>query len=163
MNEREETACMVCGAPMSRSVVAHPFDALPGVILEGVSRYECGVCGGVEIGIPALEALFKVLTRALVERSSPLTGRELRFLRKALGWSGVDAAAYMGVTKETISRWESGKAPISTLADRLIRMYVVQGAALRGYDLDKILHTHDERSPAPLHLRATSDEAWGAA
>lgn len=152
-------SCILCGAEMTHSLVDHPFDALPGVILEGVSRYECGSCAEVEIAIPALEPLLRALAKALVERPSPLSGAELRFLRKSLGWSGVDTAAHMGVTKETLSRWESGKTPISALADRLIRMIVVRGARLPDYDLDALRHTHDHLTREPLHL-AIADMGW---
>lgn len=154
-----QTRCIICDGPMRHTLISHPFDALPGICLDGVSRYECEGCGEVEIGIPAMESLIQTLTRALVERETPLTGAELRFLRKTLGWSGVDTAAYMGVTKETISRWESGKAPLSALADRLIRMYVVQGAALRDYDLHHMRQIAQAAAPAPLHL-AHKEAAW---
>ena len=38
-----------------------------------------------------------------------LAPEEIKFLRKSLGWAGVDFAKHMGATPETVSRWETAR------------------------------------------------------
>jgi putative zinc finger/helix-turn-helix YgiT family protein len=99
-----------------------------------VSR--CPKCGETEVAIPRIEDLHRTIARALIQKRSRLTAPEIRFLRKYLGWSGVDFAAHMGATPETISRWEKGAVPIGAASDRLLRLMVASKAPVEDYSLD---------------------------
>ena len=59
--------------------------------------------------IPKIEKLHRTIAMAIVGKKTRLTAEEIRFRRKYLGWSGADFARHMGVTPESISRWENEK------------------------------------------------------
>lgn len=64
-----------------------------------------------------------MIARELVRQPSPLTGQEIKFLRKQLGKKSADFALILDVSPETYSRWENEKQSPSPMADRLIRLY----------------------------------------
>ncbi len=53
---------------------------------------------------------------------SRLTGEQIRFLRKHLGFSGDQLGTYLHTDRTKISKWESGKDQIGPASDRLIRL-----------------------------------------
>lgn len=126
-NQSLNNRCVVCGAdlapPVRRDI---PDDSLPGVMLCGIEVSTCPSCGEEEIAIPNIEGLHRELARLLAGKPSRLTGREVRFLRKVMGWSGRSFALLIGVTPETVSRWENDKEPIGPVAERLLRVLVTQ-------------------------------------
>ena len=71
----------------------------------------------------------------------PPSGAGLRFMRKAMGVRGVEFADLLGVTPETVSRWEADKHPIDRGAFTLLGMMVA----------DRIAGTHTTEDA----LRAT--------
>ena len=58
---------------------------------------------------------------AVVEKPHPLSGQEVRFLRKYLGMNGATFASHLGVDRAVVSRWENGHDRIGPQSDRLIR------------------------------------------
>lgn len=95
---------------------------LPNVFLTGIKYYVCKICGMQSADIPALKELLKSLGRTVVEKRSPLTGEEVRFLRKRLGLRSGDFATMVGCTPVHFSNIETGKTPPGKPLDRLIRV-----------------------------------------
>jgi len=106
-----------------------------GVTLVGVVVRECERCGEREVAIPNVEGLHRCIARVLAERRSALLGTEVRFLCKWLGYSGQDFAQLMGVTPETVSRWENSKRVLPSVADRALRLMVLRSEPVESYDL----------------------------
>lgn len=50
-----------------------------------------------------------------------MTGREIRVLRQQLGWTQVALADAVGVTSNTVARWERGEMAISEPTVRLLK------------------------------------------
>src|SRR5262249_34268170 len=90
---------------------------------------EHGDGGGIVV--PDVMALEAAMAVARVTVSTKLSGEEIRFLRKALGMKAVDLAKFLDVTPETFSRWENGAIPISTNAERILRLRVVHALRLK--------------------------------
>ena len=140
------------------------YDAcgLPGLTLVNVEVSRCPQCGEYEVAIPAIEDLHRAIAGAIVAKRTRLTPAEVRFLRKLLGWSGTDFAERIGVTPETVSRWETGAAPIGPTADRLLRLMVAFTRPIEKYSLDTLKEVAQEE-PAPLRLGLRADErGWHA-
>jgi putative transcriptional regulator len=93
---------------------------LSNVYLAGIRYFVCE-CGSVTAEIPAIKPLMRLLARDVVESPKPLSGEEVRFLRKRLGKKASDFARDLGLEPETLSRMENGKQAISEQSDKLIR------------------------------------------
>ncbi len=116
-----------------RENYSYTASGLPHVTLVGVEVRRCGACGEHEVVIPRIEELHRVMALTVIRKPNRLTGDEARFLRKYLGWSGVDFARHMGVQPETVSRWENGKESMGPVADRLLRSFVLLQQPVRDY------------------------------
>jgi transcriptional regulator with XRE-family HTH domain len=101
---------------------------------------------------------------ATVARKLPrLTPAEIRFLRKYLGWSGVDFGEYMGVAAETVSRWENGAANMGPAAERLLRLWALTREPTSDYSLD-VLKVVAQKRPAAQRLQVKVENGvWTAA
>lgn len=156
--------CGACGAEMRTRRENYRYDAsgLPNVTLKGVEVRRCARCGETEVAIPAIEGLHRAIAGGLIRKRTRLAPVEIRFLRKYLGWSGIDFAQHMGTTPETVSRWEHGTASIGTAADRLLRLMVAREAPVSDYTVDVLAQiAADDRDPRPLHLGLSRDQHKG--
>jgi putative zinc finger/helix-turn-helix YgiT family protein len=154
---------MVCGAEMKtgRENVRYDACGLPGVTLMDVEVSRCPQCGEYEVAIPQIDDLHKAIAQALIRKTSRLDAAEVRYLRKYLGWSGADFATHMGMTPETISRWERGAEPIGPIADRLLRLMVATRDPIRDYPLDTLMTISKEQPVKAVQLGLKRDkEGW---
>jgi len=112
---------------MRSSRQTRPYECgLPKVTLVDVEILECPECGESELIVPKIEELHALLARTVASDPAKLGPQELRFLRSYLGFSGRDFAAEIGVSPETVSRWESRTAPLpmGSSSERLLRAMV---------------------------------------
>lgn len=124
--------CTNCGGASLVTKVVPSYEAVGlgapfKVILEdAVKVTSCQQCG-LTLGtyVPDMEGLFfaVVFTRAL-ERQK-LSGEELRFMRKAMGWKAKDLAKHLGVSAEHLSRCENNTKLMAPATEKLFRLYVL--------------------------------------
>ncbi len=134
---------------------------LPNVYLVGI-KYRICACGTQSADIPAVKSLMVVIARAVVKKPAPLSGPEIRFLRKRLGKKSAVFGKIIGVTEEQVSRWENDKNSPEESADKLIRVFYCHlsgDAALRS-QLDEHLEAwlatlpkQDQTCPLTARLR----------
>jgi DNA-binding transcriptional regulator YiaG len=55
-----------------------------------------------------------------------MTGVEIRALREKLGWTQMALAEAVGVTSNSVARWERGEMAISEPAARLLKKIAVE-------------------------------------
>lgn len=117
--------CPLCGEPTRQEGRTHHYkeSGLPNVYIEGVAVDVC-VCGEEFIQLPGIEEINLLIGKNLLAKERPLSGEEIKFLRKWLGHTSEEFAGIIGVGRATISRWENKKTPIHKLTDRLIKLYV---------------------------------------
>ena len=157
-------SCVQCGGAMktARENFRYEASGLPRVTLIGVEVSRCPECGEYEVNIPHIEELHRGIARALSAKPARLVGVEIRFLRKWLGWSGVDFAAHMGVKAETVSRWETEAGAMAGTAERLLRVLILTREPVQDYSLD-VLKGIARAESAPLRLGMRADEqGWHA-
>ncbi|MGH7813623.1 MAG: helix-turn-helix domain-containing protein [Candidatus Binataceae bacterium] len=146
--------CKKCGgALVTRTVHEYRNDALIGmpgvVILDAVEEVRCGKCGKVAAtGFSNLEGLISAIAVARVGAAAKLNGRDVRFLRKALGWPSKELAAKLEVRDETVSRWENGREPVGPTSEKLLRLIVAEFLAEKAPRLDV-----DEKQIASMRIR----------
>ena len=149
--------CRTCGnAEMISGVETYLYteSGLPNVVLAGVEVRRCPLCGHHELVLPRVAELHRTLAHAVLHKRSRLSGPEVRFLRKYLGWSGADFARPIGVDPSTVSNWENDKDPIGSTSDRLLRLMVAHGAPVEDYSLEDLTKIEDERTP-PIEVRVS--------
>jgi putative zinc finger/helix-turn-helix YgiT family protein len=152
--ESSMTNCDECGGPVTveRSAVRrYDIGGLPHVELRGVDVSACSKCGKESITIPRIGQLHRLLAEMFVKSPRMLAPVEIRFLRKYTGHSTVDFAKLFGVERETVSRWESGANPASRIADRLIRLFVMDHQPTESYAVDDLLNSLTD-APPPTKL-----------
>jgi putative zinc finger/helix-turn-helix YgiT family protein len=127
---------------------------LPDVTLVGVEIRRCPNCGFQMVAIPRMEELHRKLAQAVATHVARLSGPEIRFLRKYLGYSQKDFAGIMGVEPETASNWERDVKPIGPTADRLLRMFVMRSKPVEEYPNDEMANVAQPDAATPkLRLR----------
>lgn len=120
--------CVMCGGEMEERIENRSYSPSPGVMsvtLKDAQVLYCSNCGEESVGIPAMGNLLHEIAKATAHKEERLTPAEIRFLRSHLGWNGVQFAEEMGVTPQAVSRWENGKKPMSSTAEKLLRVYVL--------------------------------------
>jgi len=70
----------------------------------------CRSCDGVPLDGAVVQRCQLTVCRALAD-AGVSTGEALRHMRKALGLRAAELARLLDVTPETVSHWETGKAP----------------------------------------------------
>jgi putative zinc finger/helix-turn-helix YgiT family protein len=150
---------------MLRDIENHRYteSGLPNVVLVGVEVRRCPKCGESMVAIPHIEELHRALAMTLIRQAGRFTPSEIRFLRKWLGWSGIDFANHMGVAPETVSRWESvdNPKPMGGTAERLLRLAVAHGQPIDEYPIGMLLEINDEQTPnAPLLAMKPERTGW---
>src|SRR5262245_13035137 len=95
--------CVECGAAQTqrRGNVPYPEAGLENVQLLNVPVWICEN-GHEEVEIPAIEELHNLLAHMIVRQVAPLSGRDLRFLRKRVGLTARQFASQIGRTPEWI-------------------------------------------------------------
>ena len=149
--------CRTCGkAEMSSLAETYLYkeSGLPNVVLVGVEVRRCPSCGHHELVLPRVTDLHRTIAHAVIHKPARLSGAEVRYLRKYLGWSGADFARHVGVDASTVSNWENDKDQIGTSSDRLLRLMVAHGTPVENYSLDELTKIEDERMP-PIEVRVS--------
>ena len=142
--------CETCGAKITSVRVTRAYSPnLPSVIVDGLEQATCPNCGDAGIVHPRPLELSGLVIGALINKRGRLAADEVTFLRGAIGLKGKDLAEVLGVTGAQVSRWETGRMPISALADRLLRMLVAAKHELPAPELRGIEARHSE----PVSMR----------
>lgn len=132
--------CSVCESTKTLKTVSIPSYkyrecGLENVILHGVKESRCEDCGESYISFGDMEKLHALIAGCLIKKSDNLIGKEIKFLRKFLGYSGSVFSQLVGYEPEHLSRVESGKASVQVTFDHLVRSLVARKFPDRDYDL----------------------------
>lgn len=91
------------------------------VVLKGVVVYRCTRCGSSRVEIPNMDGLHRTIALIILEKRSVLSSDEIRFLRTVAGFTATQFAKALGVSKNSLSRWENNHK-IGPQSDRSIRI-----------------------------------------
>ena len=136
--------CSMCDnkKPLKKTKITHKYKecGLDNVTLIGVEYYRCNKCGEEYFGYGNIEKLNEAIAHVLIRKKDFLTGKEVRFLRKHLGYSGAMFAKLIGYDDASLTRLERNAQPITRIFDHLVRFTVASKLPDRNYDLhDQIL------------------------
>lgn len=148
--------CSDCGseARVERGTYRFRESGLDNVVLKGIETIKCSACGNEDPILPNLDGLLRVLAVALVTHKLPLTGAEVRYLRKYLGMSGEQFARILHTDKSTLSKWETGAVKLGSKSDLLIRAVTLnlgRGLREKAEQITRNFEHIDEESAASPH------------
>ncbi len=150
--------CIMCDNKQNlkrqTTTVKYKDCGLDNVTLYGVEFFKCDQCGEIYYGYGDTEKLHSAIAEILILNKDLLSGKEIRFLRTYLGYSGAVFARLTGYTKESISRMENGKQNIVKPFDRLVRYFVSTKLPHRDYDLQDLWLKDEGKSLKRIELKA---------
>jgi putative zinc finger/helix-turn-helix YgiT family protein len=152
---KRNNKCLQCGTEMTAGRENYRYDisGLEGVTLENVLVYRCPNCGEDEVAISGIEQLHAALADHVARKPERLTPKEIRFLRKYLGYSSADFARKLGVPPSTVSRWERARAPLGMkpTVERLVRIMALEGKKVESYHLEEMATEEPSMRPIRFH------------
>jgi transcriptional regulator with XRE-family HTH domain len=130
------------------------LSGLKDVFLAGITLENCPKCR-VELPIiPRIAELHAVIARAIVDKSTLLTGAELRYLRKWAGFPAKQFAALLGIDASHMSRVENGKTRhLGAPVDKLARA-MAMAASDQEFTKNILLHIAESRIEESKRKRA---------
>lgn len=131
------------------ATLAEPYQyklsGLNNVYLAGINVHECLKCHDLSPIIPRIGELHRLICKTLVKKAVPLTGNEVRFLRKSTDLSSKEFASLLKVSPEHLSRIEnSATQTLGAQADKLTRAIIIAKSA--GDVTNFLLETGDVKS-----------------
>jgi len=110
-----------CGASQVSSRRDYKFieSGLDNIILKNIEVLECPQCKTVSPRIPRHNSLLRTIALALIAKPYPLSGPEIKYLRKFLAMTQEEFAKYVSADTAVISRWENDVQPVGPQSDRL--------------------------------------------
>ena len=122
-------ACPACGSSKLKKTRPRRYQyrvsGLDNVYLVGgVTRFECADCGEGYVQIEAEHQLMELMALGLLLKPAMLSGREMRFLRKASQFTQDELARRLGITRRAVIEREK-KATPSLKADQELGLRVV--------------------------------------
>ena len=129
-------------APIGGRILPKYLDKLMGVrVLLINSAFEANHEGARSIAVSDIDGLEVAIAVARATVPHKLTGKEIRFLRKALGMKATDLAHFLDVTPETVSRWENDRERITTNAERVFRIKIITDLREKAMGVEAKLNT----------------------
>lgn len=97
---------------------------LPNIRLINIPVYFCPTCEVESADIPNMDSLHKLIAKDIILTPLPISGEELRFLRKEAALRPQEFADRLGVEPRTVANWEKA-SKLSRQVDLLVRLTTV--------------------------------------
>lgn len=120
----------------------------------------CAHCGYFEVAIPRPDALHRTIAAAVIRKAALLSGPELAFLRSEMGMTGKALAKTLGVTPESISRWENDAVALSPTIDHLVRAIVALTFDGEKFPINSLAEIEGQAGPMKLVVRVDDHGGW---
>lgn len=148
--------------PLKKKYITTKYTAggMPNVTLIGVEYYKCDKCGEKFYGYGNPDQLHQLIANVLITKKGLLSGKEIRFLRKFLGYSGAVFGKLIGYRQESLYRIEEGNQPLTESFDRLVRFLVASKLRDRNYDLQDLILKNQLKNVRRIEVRQTKAGKW---
>jgi putative zinc finger/helix-turn-helix YgiT family protein len=156
--------CLCCenkkALKKSKSVYKYKDCGLNNVVLFDITIMKCENCGEEYLNFGNTNVLHDTIATILLQKHDLLIGKEIRFLRKHLGYSGVMFANLIGFAHETLSRIENGSQKVTASFDHLIRFAVANKFSDHNYDLHDHILNKKGKKLSRIELKQTTKGEW---
>lgn len=132
-------------------------------LLSGYKRHE--TAHGLGVSVKDVDDLHRAIADHLVREKKALTGKEFRFLRKYLALTQVNIGEILGVSSQTVARWEKGQTELDGPAEAAMRILVLHSLnalPVAVTDFLRALAAKDDSLDAIKQFFTTSDDGWVA-
>jgi DNA-binding transcriptional regulator YiaG len=131
--------CARCGGPVVRSRKHEMVRVVDRTsFVAKVSSSVCRKCSAVFLHGRSLEEVdLEIGCRLAIHGRA--SGASFRFMRKALALRGAEVAELLGVTAETVSRWENGQRAVDPIAWISLGSLVLEKNGLPSATLERLL------------------------
>ncbi len=109
---------------VERSVKPEHVEDLGGLVvkvLNAVVVQRCSTCSDEMTGIPDMQGLARAAAMARALNPARLSGKEVRFIRRALDMTQKEFAEAMDLSPEHVSRWENDHRGVGGASEKLVR------------------------------------------
>lgn len=104
--------------------------------------------------IENIDGLHDAIGKCLITQKKELSSKEIRFLRHEMLMSQKTLAEILGVTEQTVHRWEKSKTEIPKSSDRLLRIVYLEIALNKNEKIAELLksisHIEEQLNEEPL-------------
>jgi DNA-binding transcriptional regulator YiaG len=118
---------------------------------------------GRAVSINNIDGLHKAIGKFLITSKKELNGEDIRFLRHELLMSQKTLAHLLGVTEQSVLRWENGKTTIPKPSETLLRLLYHDHLHNRENSLSRMLkaiaNMENELSETPIYFKDTN-KGW---
>ncbi|MFH0818347.1 MAG: type II TA system antitoxin MqsA family protein, partial [Candidatus Micrarchaeota archaeon] len=140
--------------------IRYKESGLDNILLIGVERSRCDVCGEEYYRYGNILQLHDTIAHALLRKDGLLTGKEIKFLRKYLGYSGETFAKLSGYRADSIYKIENGQDRVTPAFDHFIRVIVASKHVDRNYDIHDIILSGKFEKFKRLELKSNKAGEW---
>ncbi len=130
--------CYSCNIKLHKTIekfYRYLESGLSNIYLKNIEIKKCHKCGEELTSIPNIEGLHNLIATTIAHKKYKLLPEEIRFLRTHLGFSSKDFAQFIGVTPETVTRWEKGSVNMKDPIEKLLRVLIIAKAGpFRNYE-----------------------------
>jgi len=153
--------CAMCENPKSlkaeTKTISYKECGLNNITLMDIPVYHCQLCGEEYHEINNPDQLHQEIAKALIQKRGMLDGKEVRFLRKHLGFSGVQFCKIIGYSPETLSRIEKEHESnaVTDHFDRLVRFAAKEQLKCPDYNLVDIFLSESQLKTNRFSIKQT--------
>ena len=92
-------------------------------LMNGYTRHETPYGGGVSV--EDVDGLHHAIARNIIRHKGLLGAKEIRFLRKLMGFTQADLARKLRCDTQSVARWEKGQTEVNGASDLCIRAFYI--------------------------------------
>ena len=134
-----------------KTKMKYDVSGLDYVTLDSVTVYTCPHCAEKFYDFGNVEKLNATIAEYIATQEEPLSGKEIRFIRKFLGYdTTMFAKEMLKIKTETLSRMENEKQECSETLDQFIKVLALTKRPDRNYDLHEKIKA--KKHPAPERI-----------
>lgn len=153
--------CSECENPKKLSVttkrVKYEVSGLKNVTILKAKVFQCDNCGERYTQYGNIEKINNSLAKALLKKGSPLTGKEVRFLRTWKGYSGRRFSDFLRCTYEHLYRIEAQEDSVNPKFDRLVRLAILSLEVDRNYEITKLFESKTKKKYGRIEITLTKN------
>jgi len=152
--------CPTCGGRVIHSTKDEWVEVAGRRFVASVPAQACARCGGMFVDSGSMAELESAVSCELA-KSGPLSGETFRYMRKSLGMRATALAKLLGITAETVSRWENMQRAVDRTAWIVLGALVLEHAGVppATFERLKLVSEPPKRKPGAVRIEVRGAKA----